>query len=284
MFNNYLRKPITITLSAGEWMVVKKVFNYIIYKLPYFAILNLTRLLSRGNWEKVWGKMNVRKFLVPSILPDGNIIFCAMEDHGLEWDVYHNVSYDHYYTPNKGDTVIDAGAHVGFYTLKAAKKVGPNGLVIAIEPERKNYSILNFNIRVNKLHNVIPIRAALSDHDGESLLYLAERSCSHSLISPTNLVPGIKSTKVNIVTIDSIIRKLAIPKVDLLKMDIEGAELNALKGARISLENRSIKRIIAELHLSFIQEPNKIVTFLQKFSYKVIVDPILHLLYAFTDT
>ena len=151
------------------------IVNYTVYKLPYFVILSLIKILCKEKWQKVWNKLSLRKIVIPTILPDNNVVFCCLEDHGLEYDVYHNISYDHFYKPKKGDIVIDAGAHVGFYTLKTAKQVGPKGLVISIEPEERNYSFLTLNIKVNKYSNIIPINAALSDYEGKNLLYLSEK-------------------------------------------------------------------------------------------------------------
>jgi FkbM family methyltransferase len=261
--------------------VVKTLFNVITYKLPYFAISSLIKFLCRERWSKFWNQPPFRKIATPTILPDGNVVFCWLDDHGLEWDVYHNISYDTFYKPKLGDIVIDAGAHVGFYTVKTAKQVGLKGLVIAVEPEERNYSFLKLNVKVNKFNNVIPIRVALSDYEGRGLLFLSEKSCAHSLIRAAKVGFTTKSTEVSVKTIDGIIEKLRLTRVDLLKVDVEGIEFKVLKGAKKSLKNGKIFRIIMELHMPFVQKPEKIISLLRKFGYMVTVSNALQYLYAY---
>jgi hypothetical protein len=78
-----------------------------------------------------------------------------------------------FFRPKAGWTVVDAGAHVGWYTLIASKMVGPKGKVIAIEPEPRNFSLLCKNIHDNKLKNAIPLMVALSDNDGHEKLAIS---------------------------------------------------------------------------------------------------------------
>lgn len=261
--------------------VVKMLFNVITYKLPYFAIFSLIKFLCRERWSKFWNQLLFRKITTPTILPDGNVVFCWLDDHGLEWDVYHKVSYDTFYKPKLGDIVIDAGAHVGFYTVKTAKQVGSKGLVIAVEPDQRNYSFLKLNVKVNKFNNVIPIRVALSNYEGKGLLFLSEKSCAHSLIRAEKVGFTAKSKEVSVKTIDGIIEKLQLTRVDLLKIDVEGAEFKVLIGAEKSLKNGKIFRIIIELHTPFVQKPDKIILYLRKFGYMVTVNKVLPYLYAY---
>jgi FkbM family methyltransferase len=260
--------------------VAKVLINLIAYKFSYFVVSNLFKVLCGEKWEKVWNQLPLRKIVVPTILPDGNLVLCWLDDHDVEWDVYHNISYDTFYRPKMDDIVIDAGAHIGFYTLKTAKQVGSKGLIVAVEPEERNYSFLRLNVRVNKFNNVIPIKAALSDHEGKGLLFLSEKSCSHSLICATKVGSTTKSTEVSVKTIDGIIEKLQLTRIDILKIDVEGAEFKVLKGAKESLKNGKIFRIVAELHTPFIQKPERIISFLRKFGYTVTVNNASQYLYA----
>ena len=75
-----------------------------------------------------------------------------------------------YFKPKKGDIVLDCGAHVGKYALPAAKLVGVEGTVIAIEPHPENYNALLKNINLNKFRNIIALNVAASDREGEAML------------------------------------------------------------------------------------------------------------------
>lgn len=250
----------------------------IIFKVPYYGIYELTKLCGEKQRE-VWNRLPFRNLLTPTLLPDGNIIICSLEDHNLEWDIYHKSPYDHF-KPKKGDVVVDAGAHVGFYTLKAAKAVGGDGRVIAIEPEDKNYKLLTLNIRINKYRNVTPIKKALSNFDGKARFFLKARSCSHSLIRKTWITPIVGSTKVSVTTLDNLFEKLNITKVDILKINVEGAELAVLKGCKRFLADGRIFKIVATPHPPFEREAKKISNYLETFGYKIKVAGNVQYLYA----
>jgi FkbM family methyltransferase len=240
----------------------------------------MTRMCGKRRSE-VWNRLPFKNIWTPTILPDGNIIICSLEDHPYEWSVYHNSPYDRYFIPQKGDIVVDAGAHVGFYTLKAAKEVGGEGRVIAVEPEDKNYKLLFLNIRINNYNNVTPVKLALSDFEGKSTLYLKACSCSHSLIGKTWKTPIVGATEVYVTTLDKLLEKLKIKKVNILKVNVEGAELALLKGSKEFLSTRSIDKIVATTHPPFKEEAKKIKRYLKAHDYKVVVSDNARILYAF---
>jgi len=157
---------------------------------------------------------------------------------------------------------------VGFYTLKAAKEVGNSGRVLAVEPEEKNYRLLTRNIRTNKYENIIPVKIALSDFEGKAPFFIKARSCSHSLIGKTWITPIVDSTQVTVTTLDTLLDELDIEKVDLLKINVEGAELVVLKGCKKLLINRGISKIVATPHPPFKQEAKKIDRYLKAFGYR----------------
>ena len=73
---------------------------------------------------------------------------------------------------SKGDIVIDIGAHIGWYSLLASRRVGKEGIVYAFEPEPISFNILVKNIKLNDITNIVPIKKALSDSSGIQLLYI----------------------------------------------------------------------------------------------------------------
>lgn len=260
--------------------MIAKIVNTLTFKVPYYGIYALTKMCGEKRQE-IWDKLPFRNLKSPTILPDGNIIICSLEDHLYEWEIYHNSPYDRFFKPQKGDIVVDVGAHIGFYTLKAAKEVGCEGRVIAIEPEDKNYELLVKNIRINKYKNVTPVKLALSDFDGNAPLFLKARSCSHSLIGKTWITPIVGTTEVTVTTLDKLLQKLGIERIDLLKINVEGAELSVLKGCKKFLYMRKISKIVVTPHPPFKRESRRIKKYLERFDYRVEVAIDADFLYAF---
>lgn len=128
-----------------------------------------------------------------------------------------------------GMTVIDIGANIGYYTIIAGKRIGGNGKVLAFEPEENNFSLLTRNISLNKLDNVSVFKVALANKTGEESLYLDNDNKGHHSLSSQKSKTE-KRVLVRTDTLDSILEKYGSHKVDLIKMDIEGAEFLALEG------------------------------------------------------
>jgi len=136
----------------------------------------------------------------------------------------------------KGMTVLDIGAHIGYYTLLAANLVGENGRVFAFEPHPHNFAVLEKNVRINGYKNIVLVQKAVSDKSEYTNLFLGKRSGLHSL---SNRV-GKKSIVVETVTLDEIFDKDC--QVDIIKIDVEGAEMLVLLGAnRVITANGNLK-------------------------------------------
>lgn len=128
-----------------------------------------------------------------------------------------------------GDVFIDAGACVGLYTAVAARLVGPTGKVVAFEPAEVTYPILERNAQLNAEGNVTTVQAALSDTVGTAELFHVMGASLYSLGSGGHHDEG--SEQVATTTVDAVARQLGLPKVDCIKMDVEGAEAMVLRGA-----------------------------------------------------
>lgn len=140
-------------------------------------------------------------------------------------------------TLREGMRVIDAGANVGYYTLLAAKHVGKNGKVWAFEPEAKNFEELLSNIILNNFGEIVTsYRKALSNVEGAATMFVSDaESGEHSLIPCRTR--NTKTTLVEVMRLDDIIKG----KVDILKVDTEGNDMNVLLGAeRILRQNKNI--------------------------------------------
>jgi FkbM family methyltransferase len=142
--------------------------------------------------------------------------------------------------------VVDIGANIGAYTILAAEKVGKDGKVIAIEPEPKNYNQLLANIKLNNFKNVVPKNIALTDHEGFEKLSLSPYPGKHTILFKEDKVGSIE---VPVKTLDNLLEELNLKKIDIVKIDTEGAEIPILKGSEKTLKNNpNMKIIVAAEH------------------------------------
>jgi FkbM family methyltransferase len=140
-----------------------------------------------------------------------------------------------------GDTVVDIGAHIGLYSLQAARATGASGHVFCFEPAASNFALLTENVAINGYRNVELIRAAVSDSEGEARLGLSDLNTGdNSLVSAHSL-----SETVRTVTLDSFFG--VGQRIDVVKIDIQGAEPLALAGARRSLADNENLLLFTEL-------------------------------------
>ena len=135
-----------------------------------------------------------------------------------------------------GMTAIDAGAHHGLYTLLASKRVGRRGRVIAFEPSPRERKRLQRHLWLNRCKNVNVQSCALGDERREADLFLAEgrEDWCNSLRAPQINAPTV-AVRVEVERVDDVLEKLGVTRVDFIKLDIEGAELSFLQGARTTL-------------------------------------------------
>lgn len=132
----------------------------------------------------------------------------------------------------KGDVFIDVGANIGLFTLKVAPYAGR---VVAVEPGKDAGDLLAKNIALNGFSHVTIVRKALSDAPGEAVLHhnpLGDDPQAFSLISDGT---DVESEVVVITTLDQMVQDLALPRVDCIKMDVEGAENMVIAGASHTL-------------------------------------------------
>lgn len=142
-------------------------------------------------------------------------------------------------TLQEGDIAVDAGANIGFFTLLMSKLVGPRGRVVAFEPDKRNLDKLNANIALNKCENVKVIPKALWSSQATVQLFLYSDAGANSLWGQNT---GDVSVMVEATTLD---HELGMSP-HFIKLDVEGSELRALRGARLSLAGKPV--IVMEMN------------------------------------
>ena len=141
-----------------------------------------------------------------------------------------------------GMTVIDIGAHQGRYAIRFSQKVGATGLVVAVEPNERNQAVLAQNLELNGIRNVKSVQAACWSRR-EALEFLPGITLDLSRVGESR---GRKHDTVGL-PLDELAESLSLQRVDVLKIDVEGAELEVLEGGKPILE-KFRPRIFLEFH------------------------------------
>ena len=123
---------------------------------------------------------------------------------------------------------LDAGANEGIYTLFASAKVGLDGRVIAVEPSPRELVHLRTNLHLNSAHNVDVVEQALAEHRGTLRLLLAEERHSGQNTLGDFAYPSVvaaAAVQVTVTTVDQIANELELERLDVIELDLEGAEI-----------------------------------------------------------
>lgn len=166
----------------------------------------------------------------------------------------HAFIIEHYlkkYNLNEGDIVIDAGAYIGGFALYASRLVGEKGEIIAFEPDPSSFKKLEENIKLNNITNIITINKGVWEND-TTLSFHNDGKATSTFVTDGNPYiedPGADKINIEVVSIDNILKVLNIKKIDFIKMDVEGSEINAIKGAKETLKNNDVNLAIASYHI-----------------------------------
>ncbi len=141
-----------------------------------------------------------------------------------------------------GQTFVDVGAHVGYFTVLASKRVGAAGRVFAVEPEARNLELLRLNLIRNACTNVVVLPYAAAAAPGPAVLELDEENSGRHRLRPL----GETGTRVECVRLDDVI---PVPP-DVVKIDAQGYDHEVLEGLERSLAANPDVVVVAELSLS----------------------------------
>jgi FkbM family methyltransferase len=146
-----------------------------------------------------------------------------------------------------GATFFDVGANVGFVTILAARLVGPSGRVVAFEPVPENVAAIRENLALNGIDWVDVRQTAVGRAAGSASFIVSDVS-AFSRLASVNVPSGAReSIEVVVSSIDELMSAGGLPAPDVVKIDIEGAELEAIEGMRHTLgEHRPV--LLCEVH------------------------------------
>lgn len=220
---------------------------------------------------------------------DGCLLNGSLDDHMLDWafqglhrrdaGFMHSLSLI-----NPGDTVVDVGANVGIWAVLAASRAGADGKVLAFEPMPGTADQLEENVRRNGLENVLVQRTALGSESATVQMFGDEIGAGRRPLTPGRrnsggaslaTAPGHSqaSVEVDARTLDEVISALGNPRVSVLKVDVEGAELAVLRGAHDLLSTPTAPAIFLEISPKLTERfgwrPEDVLDFLRSCGYRL---------------
>ena len=173
------------------------------------------------------------------------------------------------FTPKEGDIVIDIGAHIGRYTITSSKQVGNTGKVVAIEADPDNFEILKRNIALNNLTNVLPLNYAVFSSRTRIKLYEQSASAKYNSVMLTRAAKTKNYVEVNADTLDSILKQNGINQVNWIKIDVEGAEFEVLKGSTEMLSGENVSLFVEIHNINDPSHYHNVVNFLKHRNYEM---------------
>jgi FkbM family methyltransferase len=246
------------------------------------TVARLTRRLPAGRHrivESFFGKSS-RRFIANMIPELGGYSFdCCLRDQSARTVFFTGCHARQEIaflrgTLLQGMTFVDVGANWGLFSLIAAHLVGAGGHIVALEPDPRIFAMLQANVKRNKLSQIVIHRDAAADSDARMILAAHDQSDGNWAISRLvgERTDGQPSFVVNTRRVDELLDEAGIGSVDLLKMDVEGAEDLALTGMTVGLKEHRYQRIIMELHPPQLAErgrtTSEIIAALQRYGYR----------------
>lgn len=231
-----------IDVLQRKTMAIAHFLNYLLLKYSFKGADIIGSLISKLLIREPKGSV-----VCPTIFGYSFIVNPVI-DKGIEKSIYFCGSYEMgtiYFLKKvlrENDIYLDVGANIGVLCIAASKFVGRNGKVYAFEPEMEMFSILQENVKLNRLENIYCYNIACGSSKQKMLIYknLVVNRGSASLIKPQGDSSGVE---VLVETLDDFVQTKHIGDVRMVKIDVEGWELEVLKGAK-ALLSRSKAPII----------------------------------------
>jgi FkbM family methyltransferase len=247
----------------------------------------LEKLLVVGNRGKKFGNL-VSKFIpnhyqYPTnslrTVNRGGINYCLDLSDLVDWYMYFEFLDDSKHTlfnlVQEGDTVLDIGANIGEIGFNLAKKTGKMGQVFSFEPDAFNYNRLVRNYKLNHFPNLELVNKGLGDNPGKYLMRINENEFGNN--GSKRIVGAVEGTQavsnaIEVIRLDDFISEKQIKKIQLIKMDTEGYEMNVLKSATQTIEQFRpiIYTEVQDIKLrEFGSSANEMLNFLRSKGYSI---------------
>jgi FkbM family methyltransferase len=220
-------------------------------------------------WKR---RTQFRPYSITKTVQGKSFSFCIGDETGELWygpekdPVYTELAFIQDHMLSHGDVVFDVGSHHGLHTICMSRHAAR---VVAIEPNPHNVSILKKNVALNRLQNVAVRQAAVGESCGRTIL-LQDSSQGGVLSRDTATLPTIE---VGVLSLDRLADEYGFPQ--LLKIDVEGFEARALKGASQILQRRP--KLAVEVHVDWVKRygstVSEVVGLLDLESYRVWIMP-----------
>jgi FkbM family methyltransferase len=267
----------TLLMKYSSGLSLKDKFLFSILKMYYRGLRARNRLaVGKKNRKNTLSRIDF-KDLIAKFVGKDNMIICEVPKYSyksycrtgnyfndLVIMTTHEDDMLQLFNPGEGDIVVDVGAYLGRYTLTSSRRVGEYGKVISIEADPSHYDMLNKNLKLNKMSNVIAINCMVGSKDTHiKYQELLGREIHESEINQFG------TNKIHTNSLDNLlIKERGINKVNWIKIDVEGAELEVLKGAHNILTNSKRIKLQIEIHgISHLYKP--IIELLNSHNFKI---------------
>jgi FkbM family methyltransferase len=223
------RDPIALFCAIARGVIMKCI------GLKRFPQLQVLRARSKTRY--------VEKEIV------GNKMYLDLKDPGISSDLLRDGIREPFLTESiqkeikEGDVIVDIGANIGYYALQEARLVGDKGRVYAIEPVPENVELLKKNIELNNYSNIEVFQLAVGAVNKTDYVYISNCRNTASMIKTQ---ASIDRASVQVTTLDKFLENK--PSPNLIRMDVEGYEVEIVKGMTKLLEANKPLKLIVELH------------------------------------
>jgi FkbM family methyltransferase len=168
-----------------------------------------------------------------------------------------------------GGVFIDVGANVGYFSVLASRLVGREGKVVAIEPQSRLVPLIDKNLEANGCTNVTVLPVALGEEPGTAVIHLTPEinSGASSLVVRQRFTQ--ESETVEVTTLDDIVASTETGTADIVKIDVEGFEVQVLRGAHESLANHRIAQLHVDAATATLSgySPDDVHTLIRSYGY-----------------
>lgn len=233
----------------------------------------IARTISR----LVWWKVNQLVFKLPAVIDIGNNAkYVAYPDSSFGGLVVYTKLPEYYemkYFTNlieKDDVVVDVGAHMGDYTVLAGSKL-KTGKVLAFEPSTTALKVLEENIHLNRIQDKVIVFPYLASNKNGTSMYIEGNTSETGHISSDI---KDKSTRLKTLKLDSVLNKMRVKSVKIVKVDVEGASHYVLQGMADYMSKKIIKNMIIEVNVDSLEygiKPDETLNFIRSFGYKLFI-------------